>query len=231
MAEILLPVTKTFGEREDMKRRIATEPIDQLIGDDGPFKAVFREAIDGKTVTKIPGAADETPHNTGADLRRQSIAHLLYNLGEKPPNYDQRLQGVIGMKAFLQEVSSQLATNKELLDAYELAIRKESLPFELNHRDLITQILASSERLQEQREVLQKEETNRDVHLALVGKRKQEITAMLAQIDEAQKHLDATLARQKELEDAWKTADQEAIRTSDANKVLEKQIRSRELGR
>jgi hypothetical protein len=234
MAEILLPIATTFGEREEMKRRIATEPLDQLLGEDGPFKTAFREAIEGKTDLgiKAPGAADAgSPHPIGEDLRRQSIAHLLFNLGQKPENYDQRLQGVIGLKAFLQEAANQLAVNKELLDAYELAIRNESQPFELNHRELWAQVLASAERLQDQRAVLQKQEETRDVHVSLVAKRKQAIEAMVAQIQGAQQHLDATLARQKELEDALQKANQEAASTSDANKALEKQIRSRELGR
>ncbi len=199
MAEILLPIATSFGDREEMKRRIAKEPMDQLQGEDGPFKTAFREAIEGKADPKIkgPGVDQAAPHALSAELRRQAIAHLLFNLGDKPQNYDQRLQGVIGMKAFLQEAVNQLAVNKELLDAYELAIRKESQPFELNHRELLAQILASAERLQDQRAVLQKQEENRDVHNSLVAKRKQAIEAMLAQIDGAQKHLDATLRNKK----------------------------------
>ena len=233
MAEILLPVATSFGEREALKQRIATEPFDQLMGEDGPFKTVFREALDGKTAPRIkaPGNDGTSTRGIGKDLRREAIAHLLFNLGNKPQNYYQRLQGVIGQKAFLGELTSQLAVNKQLLDQYETAIRQESLPFELKHRELLTQIVASAQRLQEQRGVLQKQEVNRDVHTAMVGRRKQDVAEMQTKIEGAQKHLEVTLARQKELESALDTANTEATRASDANKALEKQIRSRELGR
>jgi hypothetical protein len=233
MKEILLPLATTFGEREELKRRIDTEPMDQLQGDDGPFKAAFREALEGKTAAKIkePGADAATLRPVGEDLRRHAIAHLLFNLGDKPESYDQRLQGVIGVKAFLAEVTNQVAVTKDLLDSYEAAIRNESHPFELKDRELISQIIAFAQRLQEQREVLQKQETNRDVHRALVNKRKQDITEMLARIDNEKKILDANLARQKELETALDKANKEAAQTSETNKALEKQIRSRETGR
>jgi len=235
MKEILLPLATTFGEREEMKRRIDAEPIDQLMGDDGPFKSAFREAVEGKTADtiKAPGADAPPPsiRQVGEDLRRHAIAHLLFNLGDKPENYDQRLQGVIGVKAFLAEVTSEVAVNKGLLDAYEIAIRNESHPFEMKDRELLTQIIAFAQRLQEQREVLQKQETNRDVHATLVNKRKQDIVEMQARLENEKKILDANLARQKELETALAKANQEAAQTSDANKALEKQIRSREIGR
>ena len=134
LAEILLPLATSFGEREELKKRIATEPIDQLLGEDGPFKQAFREALEGKSAQQVQDPANiSTPaptHPVGEDNRRKAIAHLLFNLGDKSPTYDQRLQGVIGVKAFLEEVASQLDVNKGLLAAYELAIRNESKPFE-----------------------------------------------------------------------------------------------------
>ena len=48
----------------------------------------------------------------------------------------------------------------------------------MNYRELLAQILASAERLQEQREVRQKHETNRDMHRALLANRKQNILEM-----------------------------------------------------
>jgi len=232
MKDILLPLATTFGEREEMKRRIETEPVDQLMGDDGPFKAAFREAAEGKTIEtiKVPGA-DPATRQVGEDIRKQAIAHLLYNLGDKPETYDQRLQGVIGVKAFLAEVTNEIAVNRGLLDAYEHAIHNESHPFESKDRELLTQIIAFATRLQEQRDALQKQETHRDVQRSLVNKRQQDIADMKARIDAEQKNLDAQLARQKELETALDKANKEADQTSAANKALEKQIRSRETGR
>jgi hypothetical protein len=235
LGEILLPLATTYGEREELKRRIATEPLDQLMGDEGPFKAAFREASEGKTAETIqqPGAVAGAPavRQVGEDLRKQAIAHLLYNLGDKPETYDQRLQGVIGVKAFLAEVTNQVAVSKELVDAYEHAIHDESHPFEMKDRHLISQIVSFAQRLQEQREILQKQEFNRDQHKTLVNKRQQDITEMQAKIDGEQKILNDQLARQKFLEDALAKANQEATQTSAANKALEQQIRSREIGR
>jgi hypothetical protein len=234
MAEILLPVATTFGEREELKRKIATEPADQLLGEEGPFKTVFREALEGKSLPIIPapegGAASRA---LGDDLRRHAIAHLLFNLGlgDKPQGYDQRLQGIIGLEAFLKEVTNQLDVNKSLVDAYETAIRKESLPFEIKHRELLEELIASAGHLQEQREALQKQEGSRDLHRALVGKRRQDIADLTAQIEAEQKRLDATLTRQKELETALDKANVDAKALETANQSLEKQIRSRELGR
>src|SRR5262249_17425537 len=136
-----------------------------------------------------------------------------------------------GVKAFLAEVTNQVAVNKELVDAYEHAIHNESHPFEMKDRHLISQIVSFAQRLQEQREILQKQEFTRDQHKTLVNKRQQDITEMQAKIDGEQKILNDQLARQKFLEDALAKANQEATQTSAANKALEQQIRSREIGR
>ncbi len=232
MAEILLPVATTFGEREEIKQKIATEPLDQLMGDDGPFKTLFREALEGKTTSRFqPAEGGAGIRPISGDLRRQAIAHLLFNLGDKPPGYNQRLQGIIGMEAYLQEVTNQIAVNKSLLDAYQAAIARESLPFEVKHRQLLHDLITSAGHVQEEREALHKHEISRDTHRALVGKRKQDVTDLLALIDAEQKRLDAALARQKELEVALDKANADAAATQETNKSLEKQIRSRELGR
>jgi hypothetical protein len=233
MAEILLPLATSFGEREAMKKHIATDPIDQLLGDEGPFKTAFREARDGKVAPRItaPGADSAPTRGIGNGLRREAIAHLLYNLGDKPDNYDQRLQGVIGQKAFVGELANQSAVNRQLLDEYETAIRQESKPFESQHHELLSQIVASAQRLQEQRDELQKQETIRDAHKGMIGKRQEIIVDMQARVGAAQKQLDAALARQKELETALDKANSDAARVSEATKTLEKEIRSRELGR
>ena len=233
MAEILLPLATSFGDREAMKHHIATDPIDQLLGDDGPFKTAFREAREGKVAPRItPAGADGvTTRGIGKGLRREAIAHLLFNLGDKPENYDQRLQGVIGQQAFVGELANQLAVNKQLLEEYEAAIREESKPFEAQHRELLSQVIASAQHLQEQRDELQKQENLRDTHKGMIGKRQETITDMQARIATAQNQLNAALARQKELETALDKANSDAARMSEATKTLEKEIRSRELGR
>ena len=233
MEEILLPLATNFGDREAMKKHIATDPIDQLLGEDGPFKTAFREARDGKVAPRIvaPGTDSVSTRGIGKGLRREAIAHLLYNLGAKPDNYDQRLQGIIGQKVFVGELTNQLAVNRQLLDEYETAIRQESKPFESQHRELISQVVASAQRLQEQRDELQKQEAIRDAHTGMIGRRKQIIADMQARIDAAQKQLTATLARQKELETALDKANSDFATVSEATKTLEKEIRSRELGR
>jgi hypothetical protein len=232
LAAVLLPLATSFGEREALKQRIGKESIDELMGENGPFKAAFREALEAKTVPtmKDPNGSD-APRPIDDELRRQAIAHLLFNLGEKAPDYNQRLQGIIGLEAFLKEVASQLIVNKRLLDSYEAAIHAESLPFEVKHRDLMADLIASAGHLQEQIDALQKQEISRDTHRALVGKRKEDLAILQGKIDVAQKRLDVTLARQKELEVALEKANAEAAAMTEANKSLEKQIRSRELGR
>ena len=152
-------------------------------------------------------------------------------MGDKPDNYDQRLQGIIGQKAFVGELANQAVVNRHLLDEYETAIRLESKPFESQHHELLSQIVASAQRLQEQRDELQRQETIRDTHKAMIGKRQEIIADMKARVEAEQKQLDATLARQKELEAALDKANSDAERMSQATKTLEKEIRSRELGR
>jgi hypothetical protein len=234
MAEILLPLATSFGEREAWKKQIASEPMDKLRGDDGPLKAAFREALEGKTVAALsagPDAGAATPRNIDRDLQKQAIAHLLFNLGDKPQGYDQRLQAIIGLEAFLKEVTRQLAVNKNLLDAYEIAIRKESLPFEVKYRELLNELIVSAGHLQEQIDALQKEENSRDMHRKLVGLRKQDVSTLQNEIAAAQKNLDAALTRQKELEVALDKANKDAAALVQGNKSLEQQVRSRELGR
>ena len=232
MAAILLPLATSFGEREELKKQIFTAPIDQLRGEDGPVKAAFREALEGKTMPAIPDPANgATPRGIAEDLRRQAIAHLLFNLGEKPERYDERLQSIIGLEAFLKEVTRQLAVNKNLLDAYEHAIRTESLPFEVKHRALLNEVIVSAGHLQEQIDAMQQEENSRDEHRKLVGKRKQDVETLQAEIAAAKKNLDLALIRQKEFEDALEKANKEAASAVETNKSLEQKIRSRELGR
>ncbi len=233
MEEILLPLTITFGEREALKKQIATETMDKLRGDDGPLKAAFREALEGKTVPAInaPGTDGVAPRSIDKDLQKQAIAHLLFNLGDNSRDYNQRLTAIIGLEAFVKEVTRQLAVDKNLFDAYSIAIYKESHPFEVKYRELLGELIVSAGHLQEQIDTKQKIENSRDVHRKLVGLRKQDVATLQNEIAAAQKNLDAALTRQKELEVALEKANKDAAGLVQTNKSLEQQVRSRELGR
>lgn len=230
LSNLLLPLASTYGEREELKRQINGDPIDQLMGDSGPFKAAFREALEGSAVPVVVVKEGEQagPHPLGYAHRRLAIAHLLYNLGDKPENYDQRLQGIIGLKAFAQEVAHDVAINQHLLSTYQAVSARELADFENRHRSTLLHMLSEAERIQWLRDRLQKVTAKRDVHKELIQKRLQNVAHLEADLEHLKTVTAAALARQKDLEDRLQSAEKSIASTSAENLQLERQIRSRE---
>jgi len=233
LASLLVPLATTYGQREEFKRRIKTEPVDQLLGPDGLFEMAFREAQEGKSVPSVkdPAGGDLAAHTLSMEQRKQAIAHLLFNLGDKPERYDQRLQGVIGLAAFLQEVSNQVEVFKHLLAANRAVVDADLAAFALRHKDLILQIKVEAERIQELRENLQKQEAQRDLHATLVTRRKQDVAQLQEEIAKAAKLTAETLKTQQEIETALDDAKKSIAKTTETNLQLERQIRAREQAR
>ena len=75
VANALVPLARTWGQRDELQRKIESN-VDAVLASDGDFEAAFKEALEGKTATEQELAFEE---------RRQAIAHLLFNLSD---NFD-----------------------------------------------------------------------------------------------------------------------------------------------
>jgi hypothetical protein len=218
LADVIVPLARTQGEREDLQRRIAAGKILDLMSESGPFEDAFKDALHGKG------------GQSNWEGRRQAVAHVLVNLGDAGNNQERDLT-VVGLEAYAREVSAQAQALREMLPVLQHSMAEERAAFEIKHRSLLQQVRALADRNRELDESLDKQTALRDEHREVVKKRQDEVTAVQAQIAAAQKATEESLAEQGRLEKELFDAQSLIGATGDTNLKLESQIRSRETGR
>ena len=217
----VVPLARTWGQRDELRRKVSNPKIgvDVLLTSD--VEAAFNEALNGKTV------ADE---QLGPDERRQAIAHLLFNLSDKPDDH-RRTLAVVGLEAYIHEVDSQAAALRNMAPEIQHAMQADLTAFEVEHKDLIRQIEVLAERVREKNLTLETQTTSAESHRSRVAGRKADVQAVRAEIDEAKKATEAALSGQSRLEKALFQAREAIAAAGEKNQQLLQQIRTRELGR
>jgi hypothetical protein len=220
---VLLPLTRTWGQHDELKRKIGDPQVsvDTLLASDGPFEAAFMEAREGKT------AAGQ---DLGVEERREAIAHLLFNLSDKP-DYHARTVRVVGLAAYTREVDSQATALQNMVPEIQHALEADLTAFEVEHKELVRQIVAMAERVRELNETLKKKRLLAQHHTTLIAARKSDVEKLGAEINVAKKAADLALAGQSRLEEALFRADQAITTALEKNQQLLQQIDTLELGR
>jgi hypothetical protein len=223
IAGALVPLLRTWGQRDELQRKIRDPQVsvETLLASDGPFEAAFKEALEGKTV------ADET---LGLDERRQAIAHVLFNLSDKPEDH-RRTLAVIGVRAYTREVDSQATALHAMIPQIQHAMEADLAAFEVEHKSLIREIVNSAERVRHLNDTLQKQTLLVQQHATLVAARKDDVQKVTAEIDAAKKATETALQGQSRLEDALFQAHQAIAAAGEKNQQLLRQITTLELGR
>jgi hypothetical protein len=151
---VLMPLTKSLGEREELRDQIAKGNLDELKGADGPLEGAFKEALSG---------------------RKQAIAHVLYGTSQNQQE-EQRTLIVVGMQEYVHTADEQATRFAEMAPQLRLLIANDRTNWELKHKALIQEIIALAERLHTLDEMLTKQQELRDQHhRALVAARQGDV--------------------------------------------------------
>lgn len=219
----LLPLTRTWGQRDELRRKIRDPKVDvdALLAADGPVETAFKEALQGKTV------ADET---LGLEERRQAIAHLLFNLSDKPDD-QRRALAVVGVQAYTHEVDSQATALRNMIPQIQHALDADLTAFEGEHKELVRQIALLAEKVRHLEETLQKQTLLAQHHRTLVAARKGDVQTISAEIAEAQKATTIALEGQSRLEQALFQAHQAIAAAAEKNLQLLQEISALEVAR
>jgi hypothetical protein len=221
--DALVPLARTWGQRTQVQRQIRDPKTDiaALLGTDGPLDAAFREALEGKTVS------DQV---LGFNERRQAIAHLLFNLNDKPEDHGRALR-VVGLEAYTHEVGSQATALENMAPQIQAALEADLTAFEVEHKKFIAQIVVLAERVRHLDENWKKQTLSAQHHKTLVAARKADVENVRSEIAEAAKATQIALDGQSRLEHALFQANQAIAAAADKNQQLLQQINHLELGR
>jgi hypothetical protein len=212
---ILVPLKQTLGEREELHRLIAKTPLEDLKGPDGPFEAAFKEAQGGKSIQGW----------------KEDIAKVLCGTAQTQEE-QQRAMIVVGMEMYVHAVDEQAALVAAMAPQLRMLISQDRAAWEVQHKAVMQQIIALSERIHTLEEMLAKQQELRDKHhQALVQARQNDVTELTQNIAKTRQKLTTELSRQGALETELFTTEKAVAVTEANNERLEREIRSRETAR
>jgi predicted nucleic acid-binding Zn-ribbon protein len=220
---ILVPLARTLGEREDLRRQIhdtATKIDDLLMKPDGPFESAFRDALSG---AGQPGTAADV-----GSQKRRAIAHLLIGTSQTPADY-QRTILVVGATNYTRELDNQSAALRDMVPELQRTIAGDRSAFEVAHKALIQQIIALAERVRDAEENIDKQKELLQKHKGLVERRQGDVADLTKRIADARAATEAALQEQTRLEKQLFAADTKVAEEEKKNQQFEREIKSREL--
>ncbi|HLJ94216.1 MAG TPA: hypothetical protein VKU02_13595 [Gemmataceae bacterium] len=223
IASAIVPLAQSWGQRDELQRKLRdpSVSVENLLASDGPVEAAFKETLEGKTVADEPLAVEE---------RRQAIAHLLFNLNGNPDD-QRRALAVVGIRAYVHEADSQATALRNMAPQILHAMETDRTAFEIEHKDLIEQIVSLADRVRHLDAILQRQTLLAQEHTTLVAARKADVQTVRAEIDAAKKATDTALKGQSTLEDALFKARQAIATAGQRNHQLLRQIDALEFGR
>jgi hypothetical protein len=189
----------------------------KVMGPEGPFEAASKEA------TK--SAKESAP-----DVRRRAIARFLLGTSLAEGDFKQTM-AVVGEEAYAQAVDAQATHLRSMIPLVENDIVKDRAHFATQHRALIDQIVELDGQLHNLQEHLAHHEEDLKTYQGQLGDRRRDAEDLNKRIKQAQAATAAALARQSDLEKQLFDADHEAAKTEADNQKLEREIKTKELGR
>jgi hypothetical protein len=219
LASILVPLAQTLGEREALQQQITKDPIDQLMGPDGPFDKAFNQALKNQSPQGKPVQ--------GADARRQAIAHLLVNTAQDE-NARRRVVAVIGLRSFAAAAARQADALRDMAERVTLALANDQAQFGRQYQQGIDDLQGLAAQIDERKQELQRQQALHERHNALLNARVTDAANLKKELDAARQSTQSALAElakeQRRLFDA-----QRRVTTGlDQNLKLEREIRSLE---
>lgn len=218
LVQFLHGMPHSGGERDELLARIQKEPIEQLMGDDGPFEKAFRPAYKGVDMKGLPLAPEP---------RSLAIAALLYNLSEDPAS-QQRVLTVVGLRDYIRAVDHQTDALREMAHRVQLTLADKRSAFETNYRQLQHRIEVAQERVQAMDTALQREKALVAKHQTLVAGRRADVKELTERLEAARQEATAALAAQSHLEKELVTTQRAVGQALQTNLNLENSIRDLE---
>ncbi|HEV3258302.1 MAG TPA: hypothetical protein VG013_15590 [Gemmataceae bacterium] len=223
LSDLLVPLARTGPERDAVRQAIATAKMDVLLGADGPFQKAFDRALAEKNSAGKPRNPDE---------RREAIAHLLFNLGQKDAtareSWDKRLLVVIGLKAFADEASRQAQALHGMTQRVKLAMADDLAAFETQHNARVRELRVLDRRLTDAQAQFTDLAEQHEKHQHLVNDRADERDKLKQQLEDARALAQNALKKQADVEEHLFKAQIEVDNGQKQNERLEGEIRGLE---
>lgn len=201
---LLPPLGRTVGERVVLRQRILDKkvPVNELLAD---FEAVFEEVLqpevtyDGEEAAKKPTAKYPAVARLLPKDKRASITHLLFNIDISEPAH-QRLQAIIGLKAYCDEAYRQAALLKPIRVQLNRMISDNRIHFELEHRSLMNDLYDLAENIEDRNAYLENQKLLNQEHEQLIKKRQDEIEDVKTRLNASRDSITKALEAQAEEE-------------------------------
>jgi hypothetical protein len=223
LASILVPRTRTGGERDALRERIEKEPLDGLMADAGPLEQAFKQALDRKT----PSGQDRDPAE-----RRQAIAHLLFNVNDPvSKNFEreyQRVLVVIGLRAFANEADLQATALRDMADRVRLLMAEDQASFEAAYQRSLADLNGLAATAEARKAKLAEYERVAKKQQDLVRVRQADVAELKTRLDQARQASVAALAKLSAEQQKLFDYERQVGDGTATNQQLELEIRSLE---
>ncbi|HMC65049.1 MAG TPA: hypothetical protein VKI65_08915 [Gemmataceae bacterium] len=223
LKETLLGLARNAGERGAMLQRV-NDPKVSVADLTGDLDRWFEETLSPARVAE--GAAAQ---KQGYDIRRQAIAHLLYNLSPEPAWHD-RVRAVVGLIAYSREAETQAAALEEMARQVELAMADDQATFEREYAGTVQHLHRLADEVDRLAYDLKTQQELVTAHQVLVKLRQKDVEDFTNRLAAVQVNLREALQKQRNLEDRLYNTRVGLIRLVNENVNLERQLRDLELG-
>lgn len=221
IARVWLPQVGHSSSRDDLRKRIATKPVEELRGEVATlFDYVTQEL-----------SKPEKDKST-ADVRRMMVADLLYNFyPTDDPQLRERTQAVVGLEAYIGAADRQATNLFGMINNLEQTMREQSAAFVRHYQDLVPKLVLLNDQLKGDRARLDQQRKLLEQHNVLYQARKTERDELFDQIRRQGELAAAETASLSQLQQRLFDLQREIGAARETNEKLEGQIRSKETGR
>jgi hypothetical protein len=212
LADFLVPLQRTLGERLEMRQKAQVGNPEELLN------AAFQPALDG---TNAAGARLES------DERRLAIAHVLFTAAKDAPGR-QRAAVVTGMEMYVREVAEQAAAYQAMIPPLEDGIARDRAEFIHEYDAVMQEIRYQDDLIKHLDASLVEMVKLRDALKTLVGKRNANITELNEDIKQAKVTTGEDRDEQTRLEKELFEAQRKAAAANEENQKLAREIKNLE---
>jgi hypothetical protein len=211
LAALLLPLTRTLGERQALALRIQEQPIANLLAPDGPFEQALKPAL--------AGPAERDPGD-----QQRAIAHLLFNLaGDDAAR--QRAAVVVGLRAFATEADQQAAAIQRMAEQLRDIMAADRARFEADYNHVIADLHVLATDLEARQRALAKQRALVEQHRILLNTRAADLKLLKDQLETARQNMKGSLDEVAREQQRLFRADRQVGQALEQNLHLEEQIR------
>jgi hypothetical protein len=215
----LLSILGALATTQTEREAYATMDVPQL---EEALNQAFRPAREGKTASG---------KQISPDQQRAAIAHVLFATYGHESADQQKLLGIIGARGYARAAAQEAATLQEMALRVRQQMANDQHAFEVQHKELVQRIQALAERVADRKAELLHHKSITEKNEVLANSRRAEVKDMETRLATVNSELEKALAEQATLEQDLFETERLLGATKEENLKMEKQIRSRELGR